>query len=100
MAAVLATLEAIEKDNMISNAQAVESFLRDSLAGISDINGVRGKGCLLGIEFEHKSSDVHSTLLEKRIITGTSSDPNVLRLLPPLSVTTDELSKLVAVLNG
>jgi acetylornithine aminotransferase/acetylornithine/N-succinyldiaminopimelate aminotransferase len=100
MAAVLATLQAIENDGMISNARTAESILRDSLAGLPGIIGIRGKGCLLGIEFEEKCSGVHSVLLENKIITGTSSDPHVLRLLPPLSVTTDELNKLVSVLNG
>lgn len=99
MAAVLATLQAIDDDEMISNARTAESFLRDSLAGLPGIKGIHGKGCLLGIEFEEKCSTVHSILLENKIITGTSSDPNVLRLLPPLSVTTDELSRLVSVLN-
>lgn len=100
MAAVLATLEAIEGDEMIANARAVESFLRDSLSGLSGVRGIRGKGCLLGIEFEGKCSPIHTTLLAHKIITGTSSDPNVLRLLPPLSVTIDELSAFVSVLNG
>jgi len=100
MAAALATLEAIDSESMISNARAVETYLRDALTGLPGISGIRGKGCLLGIAFEGKCSTAHSTLLENKIITGTSSDPNVLRLLPPLSVTLDELSKLVSVLNG
>jgi acetylornithine aminotransferase/acetylornithine/N-succinyldiaminopimelate aminotransferase len=100
MAAVLATLDAVEVDNMLTNALEVESFLRDSLAGVQGVVGIRGKGCLLGIEFEDKCSPVHADLLKNKIITGTSSDPNVLRLLPPLSVTVDELNSFVSVLNG
>jgi len=100
MAAVLATLDAVEVDNMLTNALEVESFLRDSLAGVQGVVGIRGKGCLLGIEFEDKCSPVHAELLKNKIITGTSSDPNVLRLLPPLSVTVDELNSFVSVLNG
>jgi len=100
MAAVLATLDAVEVDNMLTNALEVESFLRDSLAGVQGVAGIRGKGCLLGIEFEDKCSPVHAELLKNKIITGTSSDPKVLRLLPPLSVTVDELNSFVSVLNG
>lgn len=95
MAAVLATLEAIEIDGMISNAVRVEQHLRDSLTGAKDVVKVRGKGCLLGIEFEGPCSPVHRRLLDNKIITGTSSDPNVLRLLPALCVTTDEINLLV-----
>lgn len=99
MAAALATLEAIENDRMIENARAVENHLRDSLAGSEKIAAVRGKGCLLGIELHENSSSAHAKLLEKKIITGSSSDPRVLRLLPPLCVTTDEISMFVEALN-
>lgn len=98
MAAVLATLEAVEADGMIENAKAVERQLRDSLAGVEGIAGIRGKGCLLGIEFEEPCSPVHAKLLANKIITGTSSDPRVLRLLPPLCVTTGEADLLVKAL--
>jgi acetylornithine aminotransferase/acetylornithine/N-succinyldiaminopimelate aminotransferase len=94
VAAVLATLEAIEHDGMIENAKVVETNLRDSLASISSVAGVRGKGCLLGIEFETSCSTVHAKLLEHKIITGTSSDPKVLRLLPPLCITKSEMDFL------
>ena len=86
MAAMLATLEAIEQDRMIENAQAFEQALRRRVDGVHGIVGVRGKGCLVGIEFDGPCSAAHKKLLETRIITGTSSDPNVLRLLPPLCV--------------
>jgi acetylornithine/succinyldiaminopimelate/putrescine aminotransferase len=95
MAAVLATIEAIEQDNMISNAVAVEGHSRQRLSGISTIRAVRGKGCLLGIEFSDKCSEIHARLLERKIITGTSSDANVLRLLPPLCVSIEQIDLFV-----
>jgi acetylornithine/N-succinyldiaminopimelate aminotransferase len=98
MSAVVATLEAIEQDNMIANAIAVEQYLRDSLTGANGIAGIHGKGCLLGIEFDEQCGPIHKKLLENNIITGTSSDPNVLRLLPPLCVSLEELDLLVEAL--
>lgn len=98
MAASLATLEAIESDDMIANARRVENYLRDSLSGVEGVVAIHGKGCLLGIEFDSPCSPVHKKLLENNIITGTSSAPNVLRLLPPLCVTVDEVNRLVEVL--
>jgi len=100
MAAVLATLEAIEKDQMVENAGEVETYLRSELAGVSTVKGISGKGCLLGIEFDGPANEVFSHLLEKTIITGTSSNPNLLRLLPPLCVTKDELNLFVEALKG
>ena len=99
MAAVLATLEAIENDAMIENAAFVEGYLRNSLEGIPKVKAMHGKGCLLGIEFEGACSTVHADLLNRKIITGTSSNPNILRLLPPLCVTGGELSKFVEALS-
>ncbi len=100
MAAVLATLEAIENDGMIENAKAVEAYLRNGLKGVPGIAGVRGKGCLLGIEFKDKCAPVHQELLENKIITGASSDFNVLRLLPPLCVQTGEIDLLISQLSA
>src|SRR5215213_3540192 len=100
MAAVSATLEAIEADGMLGNVRSVEAFLRESLAGAPGVAGVRGRGMLLGIEFaEAVASKVQKSLLERRIITGTSSDPKVLRLLPPLCLTKDEARTFVEALK-
>lgn len=98
MAATLATLEAIEDDGMIANASSVEQHIRDSIAGVKGIRAIRGKGCLLGIEFDEPCAPVHNRLLDQKIITGTSSDPNVLRLLPPLCLKAGEIDIFVAAL--
>ncbi|MFN6964794.1 MAG: aspartate aminotransferase family protein [Pyrinomonadaceae bacterium] len=100
MAATLATLEAIESDDMVAAAARIEAEIRAQLERIDGVSSVRGKGCLLGIEFANaKAPDIHAALLEKRIITGTSSDPRVLRLLPPLCVGSDEIGLFVEALN-
>jgi acetylornithine/N-succinyldiaminopimelate aminotransferase len=100
MAAVSATLDAIKEDGMLENVLAVESFLRERLAAVPQVAGVRGRGLLLGVEFvEPVAGRVNKALLERRIITGTSSDPKVLRLLPPLCVTTEEAALFVEALN-
>ena len=99
MAAVLATFESIDKDGMIENARTIEKRLRHSLEGVPGIAGVHGKGCLLGVEFEDSCSQIHARLLERRIITGTSSDPKVLRLLPPLCTTTEQIDLFIECLK-
>ncbi|MBC7912177.1 MAG: aspartate aminotransferase family protein [Pyrinomonadaceae bacterium] len=92
MAAVTATLEAIEMDGMLSNVVAMESYLRERLSEISAIRRVRGRGLLLGIEFkEDVAQAVQEKLLERHIITGTSSDKRVLRLLPPLCLKPEDV---------
>ncbi|HEX8845956.1 MAG TPA: aminotransferase class III-fold pyridoxal phosphate-dependent enzyme, partial [Pyrinomonadaceae bacterium] len=99
MAAVNATLEAIETDGMLENVKTVESYLRERLKEIPQVLGVRGAGFLLGLEFKEKAAPVHKALLERRIITGTSSDANVLRLLPPLCLGREEVDLFVDALR-
>ena len=99
MAAVTATLEAIEQDDMLANVKAVEAHLRESLASFPDVLEVAGKGLLLGLRLQGKAADIHRALLERRIITGTSSDPQVLRLLPPLCLQKREVDLFVKALR-
>lgn len=99
MAAVKATLEAIENDRMLQNVRAVETHLRQSLASVAGVAGVRGLGFLLGIEFKGKAAPIHEALLQQKIITGTSSDVNVLRLLPPLCLKEKEVDLFVSALK-
>lgn len=99
MAAVRATIEAIENDDMRSNIIEIENYLRERLKEIEEVVALRGKGGLLGIEFVENCKPFHQKLLENKIITGTSSDPKVLRLLPPLCVNKDEIDLLIDVLK-
>lgn len=99
MAAITATLEAIEADNMLENVKTVEAYLRECLMEVESIVRVHGRGFLLGIEFADKAAPVHQKLLERKIITGTSSNPNVLRLLPPLCLKPAEVDLFVEALK-
>jgi acetylornithine/N-succinyldiaminopimelate aminotransferase len=100
MAAVTATLEAIETDRMLENVQMVEAYLRERLRKVEEVVAVHGKGFLLGIEFAENASMVHQKLLEQKIITGTSSNAKVLRLLPPLCLQTSHVDVLIEALTG
>jgi acetylornithine/N-succinyldiaminopimelate aminotransferase len=95
MAAVTATLEAIENDGMLANVRSVESYLRERLKEVEQVVNVHGRGFLLGLEFADSAKKVHEALLTQKIITGTSSDPKVLRLLPPLCLQKEEVDLLV-----
>lgn len=95
MAAVSATLEAIEQDQMLENVRSVEAHLRERLKEVEQVVNVRGRGFLLGLEFADKAKPVHEALLERKIITGTSSDAKVLRLLPPLCLKSEEVDVFV-----
>ena len=82
-----------------ANVREVESYLRERLKEVEQIVNVHGRGFLLGLEFGDSAKKVHEALLEQKIITGTSSDPKVLRLLPPLCLQRDQVDLLVEALR-
>lgn len=98
MAAVTATLEAIENDGLLQNVKTVEAYLRQRLAEVPEVAAVHGRGFLLGIEFRTPAALIHKALLDRKIITGTSSDPKVLRLLPPLCLSNNQVDLFVEAL--
>ncbi|HEU5237029.1 MAG TPA: aminotransferase class III-fold pyridoxal phosphate-dependent enzyme, partial [Pyrinomonadaceae bacterium] len=99
MAAVTATLEAIEMDGMLANVRDVEAYVRERLKEVEQVVAVRGKGFLLGLEFADKAKPIHEALLDRNIITGTSSDAKVLRLLPPLCLSKADIDLFVESLS-
>ena len=100
MAAVTATIEAIENDRLLQNVKTVEAYLRQRLGEVPEVAAVRGRGFLLGIEFRTAAAPIHKALLDRKIITGTSSDPKVLRLLPPLCLSNNQVDLFVEALSA
>lgn len=99
MAAMKATLEVIERESLVQNAARVGQGLLRTLGGLEKIKSVRGAGLLIGLELELAASKVQTALLERHIVTGTSSAPTVLRLLPPLSLTENDVAEFIPVLE-
>src|SRR4029078_7551577 len=69
MAAVTATLEAIENDGMLPNVRKVEAYLRERMREVEAVVNVHGRGCLLGLELAGGAKPIHEALLQKKIIT-------------------------------
>jgi acetylornithine/N-succinyldiaminopimelate aminotransferase len=99
MAAATATLEAIENDRMLENVREIESYLRERLKEFEQVVNIHGRGFLLGLEFAENAKAVHEGLLAQKVITGTSSDAKVLRLLPPLCLQKDQVELFVEALR-
>ena len=85
-AAGIAVLDVIQKEKLIENAEKVGNYLMRELSAFSSEYEVRGKGLMIGIEFKYPISAFRKKLLfEKGIFTGVSGQ-NIIRLLPPLSL--------------
>jgi acetylornithine/succinyldiaminopimelate/putrescine aminotransferase len=97
-AAALATIDVIEREGLIENAVRVGARLARGARALG-VRHVSGRGLLLGLHLDRPAAEVQRALFARRIITGTASDPMVLRLLPPLSFSPSEADLLLAELK-
>ncbi len=97
--AALAVLEVIEQEQLIENARNTGAYLLSELKKVSGIQEVRGRGLMIGLEFDREVAGLRKALLhEKKIFTGVSST-NIIRLLPPLTLTKPLADKFVKALK-
>lgn len=82
-AAIVAVIETIEKENLLANVRAREAQIREQCV-VGPIQKIQGMGLLLGLVCDRPAIEVRDALLEHDILTGTSADPDVLRILAPL----------------
>jgi acetylornithine/N-succinyldiaminopimelate aminotransferase len=97
MAAMLATLEVIENEGLLARVTEVSSYLIDALKSTPGVEAVQGMGFLLGIRTASKAADLQDRLLAKGAIVGTSDDPYVIRLLPPLVLEREQAEEFMAI---
>ncbi len=94
-AASLAVLEIMEEEQLVENAAKVGGFLMDELSKINEIKEVRGKGLMIGLEFESTVMALRKKLLfEERIFTGVTGS-HVIRILPPLTLTIKDAARFL-----
>ncbi|MDF1866575.1 MAG: aminotransferase class III-fold pyridoxal phosphate-dependent enzyme [Saprospiraceae bacterium] len=87
----IAVLEIMESEKLMDNSTKIGAYLLEELSKISEIKEVRGKGLMIGIELDFAIKRLRNMLLyDEKIFTGSSSNPNVLRLLPPLCLSQNE----------
>ncbi|MDE2349846.1 MAG: aminotransferase class III-fold pyridoxal phosphate-dependent enzyme [Gammaproteobacteria bacterium] len=76
-----AVIDAIESESLLANVRTVSAYIRNNCL-VGPITGVQGLGFLLGLKTSRPAKEVQAALMEKNILTGTSGDAHVLRLLP------------------
>lgn len=90
-AAAIAVLDVLKDEQLIRNAEVLGTELMHDLQGLPHVREVRGKGLMIGIELDQPAADLRKKLLfEHGIFTGSASNPNVVRLLPPLCLSKDQ----------
>lgn len=96
-AAGLAVVETIEKERLIENAKLRGEQLKSALTQFPEISEIRGIGCMIGVVLPFPVKAFRKLLIEKfGTFTGSSSEPNTLRILPPLSVSESEIEEFIS----
>ena len=85
--AVLAVLKTLKDENLLENSIQMEKYFRDKISKISSVVRIKGRGLMLGIEFDFEAAQLRKNLIFKhKIFTGGSANKNLLRILPPLNI--------------
>jgi len=99
-AAAISVLDIIEKENLLTNVIEVSSYFLEAIKNVPKIKKVKGKGLMLGVEFDFEVAELRKKLIfEKHIFTGGSNNKNLLRILPPLSVTKVQINQFINALK-
>lgn len=97
-AAIVAVIGTIRDDELLSNVRQREGQIREACMK-GPVRSIQGMGLLLGLVCDRPASEVRAALLEHDILAGTSADPEVLRLMPPLVLESGHVERLAAALT-
>ncbi|MBC6998999.1 aminotransferase class III-fold pyridoxal phosphate-dependent enzyme [Cytophaga sp. FL35] len=99
-AATLAVLEVLENENLISNAAKLEDYFRTKAAEIPQVKKVKGRGLMLGLEFDFEVAELRKKLIHNQhLFTGGAKDKHVLRILPALNISEGHIDTLFEALK-
>jgi acetylornithine/succinyldiaminopimelate/putrescine aminotransferase len=98
-AAINAVIDTIENDQLLSNVREREAQIREQCV-TGPVKQIQGMGLLLGLVCDRPAADVRDALLENDVLTGTSSDPDVLRILAPLVLESEHVDRLAQTLES
>ncbi len=89
MAAVNATLKTLVEENLMARAVDIHEQVSEQVGPV--VVEVRGRGCLMGLKLDRPVDPVKKALRDRGVLVGGSSDPHVMRLMPPLVVSDDDI---------
>jgi acetylornithine/N-succinyldiaminopimelate aminotransferase len=96
-AMIVAVLDTIEGEGLLAHVRSISAYLREACI-VGPVVAAQGEGLLVGLRTAPPAKEVMAALLERDILTGTSADPHVLRLLPPLTLQREHVDLLRAAL--
>jgi len=99
-AAGIAVLDVIAEENLMQNAAKLSEYIKEKSAEIPEIKKLKGRGLMIGLEFDFEVAALRKELLfTHRIFTGAASNKKLLRILPPLNITKEHFDALFEALE-
>jgi len=99
-AAAISVLDIIEEENLIGNVNEVYNYFLQEIEFIPKVKKVKGKGLMLGVEFDFEVGELRKKLIfDKHIFTGGSNNKNLLRILPPLNISKEQIDVFIKALK-
>ncbi len=99
-AASLATIEVIEKENLLQQADEKGKWIRSQITALNNphIREIRGMGLMIGVEFDFETGPLVNKMFENGVLANSTAG-NVLRLLPPLNISYGDLEKVMEIVE-
>jgi len=98
--AAISVLDIFEKEELIKNTNLVSEYFLKKIKEIPQVKRVKGRGLMLGVEFDFEVAEIRKKLIfDHQIFTGGASNKNLLRILPPLSVTKNDIAEFIIALK-
>ena len=91
-------IDAIEEEGLLRNVRELSDRIRATCV-TGPVTAIQGQGLLLGLRTTRPAKEIQAELIDRGILTGTSGDPNIVRLLPPLVLREAHVDALVAALR-
>lgn len=94
--AAITVLNVLKNDSLMEHAKEVSNYIIEKIQEIPQIKKIKGRGLMLGLEFEFPIAELRKSLIHRsHIFTGSSKNPNLLRILPPLTIQKEHIDVFV-----
>jgi acetylornithine aminotransferase len=99
--ASLAVLDVIQEQELMQNATTISEYFLAKAHTLPQLKNTKGRGLMLGLEFDFPVKELRTKLIYKHhIFTGSAANPNVLRILPPLTITKAHIDQFFEALHA
>jgi len=99
-AAGISVLEVVKNENLMQNVVDINTYFKEQVKDLPNVKKIKGEGLMIGLELTYEVAELRKKLIyDYKIFTGGASNKNLLRILPPLNVTKNDIDVFVNALK-